>query len=96
MHSISVVHLVWKPLGVDVFARFVAAYRRLDAGLPHRLVVLYNGFDGDADRAPYEALLTDVAHDPLVLPEPLQDLPSYLAAARALDTEYICFLNSYS
>jgi hypothetical protein len=62
----------------------------------HRLVILYNAFDGGASRAPYERALEGVEHDALVLPRPVQDLPAYLAAARALASEYACFLNSYS
>lgn len=96
VHAISVVHLVWRPLGPAVLAQFVAAYRRHAAGVPHQLVVVYNGFAGSADRAPYEDLLAGVEHQPLVLPRPVQDLPAYRAAARALAGEYVCFLNSYS
>jgi len=96
MHQISVVHLVWKPLGPGVFEKFIAAYCRHPAGVPHQLVILYNGFEDGADRAPYERILAGVEHVPLVLPAPVQDLPAYLTAARALASEYVCFLNSYS
>lgn len=96
MHDVSVVHLVWRPLGREVLSDFVAAYRRHTAGMPHQLVVVYNGFTGESDRAPFAALLAGVEHDALVLPDPVQDLPAYRAAARALGSEYVCFLNSYS
>jgi hypothetical protein len=96
MPTISVVHLVWKPLGPAVLAKFVEAYRRHDAGAAHELVVVYNGFVDAAERAPYERLVAELAHRPLVLPEPVQDLPAYLAAAGDAASEYVCFLNSYS
>ncbi len=96
MDEISVVHLVWRPLGPEVLSRFVAAYRRFPAGIPHRLVVLYNGFDGKADRGPFERILGGVDHEECVLSRPVQDLPAYLEAARAITSEHVCFLNSYS
>ncbi len=96
MDSISVVHLVWQPLGPDVLAKFLAAYRRSPAGIPHRLTVVFNGFANEAERAPYTALLAGVDYQAVVLPAPVQDLPAYHAAARAVTSEYACFLNSYS
>ena len=95
-NQISLVHLVWRPLGPAVLAQFVTAYRRCPAGVPHQLVVVYNGFESDADRVPYEELLADVEHTRVMLPAPVQDLPAYLAAARTVANEYVCFVNSYS
>jgi hypothetical protein len=94
--AIDVVHLVWRPLGPEAPARFAAAYRRHPAGAPHQLVVVYNGFAAGEDRAPYEAALAGLPHEQIVAPAPVQDLAAYLDAARRLDGEYVCFLNSYS
>ncbi|HUN78407.1 MAG TPA: hypothetical protein VMU32_05770 [Solirubrobacteraceae bacterium] len=42
------------------------------------------------------AELADVEHRLLVLPRPVLDLPAYGLAARALDHDRLCLLNSYS
>lgn len=96
MSDICVVHLVWNPLGSAPLGRFLEAYRRAPAGQPHRLVVLFNGFIAADNLEPYRRLLAGTAHEELTLPEPVQDIPAYLAAARRLSCEYLCFLNSYS
>jgi hypothetical protein len=94
--GIGVVHLVWAPLGTAPLARFLAAYRQNPGGAEHRLAVMFNGFGSEAERAPFRSLLAGVPHQELSMPEPAQDIPAYLAAARALPCEFICFLNSYS
>lgn len=91
-----VVHLVWAPLGPAMLERFLAAYCSRPAGRAHSLVIAFNGLRDEAERAPYEALLTDVPHETFVMPGSTQDIPVYLAVARRVEHEYLCFLNSYS
>ena len=45
---------------------------------------------------PTSARLADLAHDELVLPHPVQDIPAYFAAAESATEARVCFLNSYS
>ncbi len=94
--SVCVVHLVWAPLGLEPFRRFVASYRRQPAGAAHRLLVVYNGFQPGADRADYRSELDGVAHAERVLPRPVQDIPAYFDAAGTAEESRVCFLNSYS
>lgn len=91
-----VVHLVWAPLGLEPFRRFVTAYRQNPGGAPHRLLVVYNGFQPGDDRASYRAELETIAHDEMVLPQPVQDLSAYFTAAESAKENRVCFLNSYS
>lgn len=95
---IGLVHLVWAPLGPEPLARFLECYAREPAGAEHELVVLYNGFDDDRAIAGHRALLGHVAqsHREVVLPERLQDLAAYDQAARVLEHDQLCFLNSHS
>ena len=99
MSKVWVVHLVWAPLGVEPLRRFVRSYRERAAGHDHRLLVVFNGFD-DGDAAALAATRTEldeVAHAPLVLPQPLQDLGAYRAAVEhAAEADAMCFLNSHS
>jgi hypothetical protein len=96
MSDICVVHLVWGPLGTSTLEKFAASYRERPAGLPHRLTVLLNGVGGDTQRAALLAALSDIPHDVIATPRPMLDLAAYITAARALDHEHLCFLNSYS
>jgi hypothetical protein len=92
---IAVVHLVWGPLGTTSLRDFVASYRRSEAGVEHELVVLFNGV-GDDQLPAFEAELEGVAHRPLRLAEPVQDLAAYRQAVALLDHRRICVLNSHS
>jgi hypothetical protein len=90
-----VVHLVWGPLGPEPLRRFLRSYREHPAGAAHELVILLNNVD--ANRRP-ELLgeLEGVPHRLLDLPAPVQDLAAYAQAARRLEHERLCFLNSHS
>ena len=94
--DIGVVHLVWPPLGLEPFRRFVAAYRRASGGVAHRLIILFNGMPDAAASAPYLAVLGDLPHLVVRTEVATQDIPAYFAAARAAPHEYLCFLNSYA
>lgn len=89
----AVVHLVWGPAGQETFERFLGSYERHAAGAEHDLVLLFNGVE---DVAPYRARAAAHAAHEIVLPVRMLDLPAYLAAARALPHERLCFMNSYS
>lgn len=93
---VTLVHLVWAPLGLDSVRRFVEAYRQHATGCAHRLLVVFNGFARAADTAGARAVLAAVAHEPLVLPAPVQDLTAYFTAAAHAESEYVAFLNSYA
>ena len=92
---IAVAHLVWGPLGVAPLRRFLDSYARFPAGVDQRAVILFNGVGGE-QRPQLEAELSDTEHRALTLGAPVQDLAAYTQAARLLEHERICFLNSYS
>jgi hypothetical protein len=91
----AVVHLVWGPLGPLALREFLASYRRHEPGAEHELVILLNGVE-EGQRPALEAELAGVTHRILATDEPVQDLAAYVQAARRLDHERVCFLNSYS
>ncbi|MBB4661507.1 hypothetical protein [Conexibacter arvalis] len=96
MPGICLVHLVWAPLGTEPIRRFLDAYRQRPAGRDHRLLVVLNGFDGTPPPA-VTNVLAEVEHEPLLLPERVQDLTAYrLAAEHAADADRLCFLNSHA
>jgi hypothetical protein len=94
--KVCVVHLVWAPLGIEPFRRFLVSYRKHPSGIAHRLLIVYNGFSKHDDPAAYAHVCRSEDYDSLILPRPVQDIAAYFNAARASDADDLCFLNSYS
>ena len=95
MAVIAVVHLVWGPFGPLPLRRFVQSYRECPAGAEHELVILLNNVP-EHQQPELLAELEGVPHHVLDLAEPVQDLAAYAQAARRLEHERLCFLNSHS
>jgi hypothetical protein len=93
--DLEVVHLVWKPAGIEPFRAFLDSYREHPAGVDHDLIVLFNGFRGD-DLDQHRALLTGIRHRELRVPRPVIDLEAYFWAASHTEGRLLCFVNSYS
>src|SRR5262245_9674024 len=95
MPGIAVVHLVRAGNDPALLERFVRSYREHPAGVAHELVVLLKGMrpgaTGEADRA-----LGDLPHRREFIADTGFDLHAYFDAARKLDYDYFCFLNSSS
>lgn len=96
MFEICVVHLVWVPLGIEPFARFISSYRQHRAGVDHHLVIVFNGVQEKSGLEEYYALLAGLDYSTHLMPRPTLDIPAYLSAARSVECQYVCFLNSYS
>lgn len=97
MPGVCVAHLVWAPLGLEPVRRFLRSYRERDAGLDHDLLVVLNGFDDRRALDQVRGELAEVAHEQLVLDEPVQDLAAYRAAVEhAAGSTALCFLNSHT
>lgn len=93
----AVVHLVRRANGIEPFEAFMASYERFEAGVDHDLVLIFKGFDQpDGDAGPY--LERAAAHSPrrIDVPDTGLDLTAYVRAARELDHDRVCFLNSFS
>lgn len=96
MKDVALVHLVWAPLGTAPLARFLAAHAAHPPGVPHRLILVFNGFERETAAAGHRALLCDVEHEAFMLSRPQQDLAAYLVAARHAGPVRLAFLNSYA
>jgi hypothetical protein len=95
MQEIALVHLVWKPAGIEAFQRFVAAYREQAAGVEHSLVVAYKAFDGP-ELAEYRRVLGSTSHSELSVPNRGMDIGAYCWIAERTEAHYLCFVNSYA
>jgi hypothetical protein len=89
------VYLVWGPLGFAPVREFLASYRRFDPGVAHELVLLFNGVNPD-QRRQLADVVAGFEHVAIELPAPVQDLAAYAHAAKRLDHDTLCCLNSYS
>lgn len=96
MPDISVVHLVRNKNGIEPFRNFLASYLRNAAGVEHELLILYKGFNQEADIVPYEELLGVVPHTFIMITDFGFDLRSYFIAAEKCISKHYCFLNSFS
>jgi hypothetical protein len=88
--------LVWAPLGISPFKEFIASYKENRCGVEHTLLIIFNGFQQGESLDEYHALLEGLTYSSLPLPQPVQDIPAYYAAAENFQHQYFCFLNSYS
>ncbi|MGB8517953.1 MAG: hypothetical protein WCD45_08695, partial [Gallionella sp.] len=94
--NICVVHLVRKKNGILPFRNFLDSYLKNPAGVEHDLLILYKGFSRKGDIDPYEKLLKNVPHSCLMVADFGFDLRPYFVAAKKHNSEYFCFLNSFS
>ncbi len=105
---IGLIYLAWAPLGPAPLREFLRSYDAHPTGAKHQLIVVLNGAErdeprdgvsdsrGEGLRASLLAELDDTEHQLIELTRPVLDLPAYALAARQLEHERLCFLNSYS
>lgn len=93
---LAAVHLVRKKNGLETVCRFLRSYQKYDPGIEHDLIFILKGFRDDAEQAAYRDLLRAVRHKIVEVPDWGYDITSYWLAAKRLDYEYFCFLNSFS
>src|SRR6476661_4982979 len=90
-NSVSVVHLIWPPLGQEVFNNFILSYCKHKDGYPHELVLLCNGVSNKEQISSYIQFIEEknISYKLLFQPHPWQDLDAYFWAAGQLQSEYI-------
>ena len=92
----AVVYLARKAEGLEPVKRFVASYRAHNPGEHHDLAVVYKGYDGGDDIARTQAVFDGMPHRTLNISDEGFDIGAYLFAARQLDYECLCFLNTFT
>ncbi|VVC53491.1 protein of unknown function [Beijerinckiaceae bacterium RH AL1] len=78
------------------FDRFVGSYARHPAGMDHRLVVLMKGFRSEIDAARERRRFESLGARVLDVDDAGLDIGAYIAAAREIESEYLCFLNTHA
>ena len=92
----SVVHLVRHGTPLGSLERFLDSYRRHDAGVDHRLVLLCKGFGSPDELRPVLARLDGLWAERIDVPDDGYDLTAYRRAAERLGDGVACYLNSNS
>jgi hypothetical protein len=94
--ELCVAHLVRRTNGIDVFRGFLESYRHNPAGMPHELLLIFKGFSGAHELAPYNALLEGVPHKRTLVRDFGYDVRPYVKVAREQPYPHFVFLNSFS
>src|SRR5579862_9503425 len=91
--KVSVIHLIWLPLGIESFYSFIDSYLLYPAGYAHELVLLFNGVDKEDQLAPYLDYISSKGETfKKIILNNGQDIEAYALAAAKLDSELILFL----
>jgi len=95
--SVTVVHLVWLPSGIDVFKEFIESYKQYHGGYEHNLVLLFNGVKAVEELVQYRefAQMKNVVYKSFHQKKGW-DLEVYRWVASQIESKYVLFLNSYS
>jgi hypothetical protein len=94
--TIGLVYLNRAAEGTQPVERFIASYRKFDAGLEHQFITIYKGHGRDL-KTRSQALFDGIQRKQIDVDDDLTDIDSYLAAAEQFEDIYeFCFLNTFS
>lgn len=96
MNEICVVHLVRAHNGVTPLKNFLESYKLNPGGIAHDLMILFKGFETEAQLQQYRTLLEPFTYKELHVPDEGFDITAYFAVPRSFDYKFYCFLNSFS
>jgi hypothetical protein len=94
--NINVTYLLWIPLGRELFNRFLSSYLEQEAGIDHRLVVAFKGYEDEEQLTEYRTILADIRHDEICIPNSGFDIGSYRIVALNVPEPIHVFLNTGS
>lgn len=94
--AVALVHLVREVNGLEPFAEFLDSYERWDSGLEHELVLLFKGFGSREQLTSYRRRAAAHAPVELHVSDEGLDIGAYVAAARRLSHQRLCFTNSWT
>jgi len=93
---VAVLYLARHAEGLDCLRRFADSYLRCPAGVEHDLVILYKGFAQASSLDSARKIFALAPHTAIELPDSGFDIGAYLAAARLVTNEYLCFVNTFA
>jgi hypothetical protein len=96
MAKICVIHLVRASNGVAPVRQFLESIKAHPAGVEHDLLVVFKGFGEKDSKAPFHDALAELRYESVDVSDEGFDLSAYFKAAKGIEHEYVCFMNSYS
>jgi hypothetical protein len=81
--------------GLASFQRFVDSYKRHPAGCDHKLVIIYKGFEHEADLEAARAVF-DLPHAEVRVTDEHYDIGAYMQSAHQINAEHLCFVNTHT
>ncbi len=93
---IAVVYLARKHDGLEAYRKFIRSYETFSAGVKHDLVVVFKGFTCKGDLENIKSEFCSLQFISLEVEDAGFDIGSYFNAAKIIDYQYICFLNTFS
>lgn len=97
-HSVAVVYLA-RGQGDDYlkhFERFIDSYKSMDAGVGHRLYIIFKGFADRAARRRAEEIFGGIEFSAVETNDVRFDIGAYTESLPSISEEFVCFLNTYS
>jgi hypothetical protein len=82
--------------GLTPLRRFVDSYKDHTAGIPHRFVVIFKGFESTSALEAARAEFSEIAYSELHISDEQFDIGAYLYGAAHVDAAYVCFLNTHT
>lgn len=97
MSELTVLHLARGSNGPAPLERFLESYRAHDAGTPHKLLVVFKGYDKESALLDDEACARTSSAETLRLArDDLFDIGAYLESASMIESQYVAFFNSFT
>ena len=93
---IAVIYLARKAEGIAPLQKFVDSYARNQAGIEHRLAVVYKGFDRINELNAARSVFASLPHTSVEISDEGYDVNAYLEAARRVDQDYVCCINTFT
>eukprot|EP01037_Dinobryon_pediforme_P017467 gene17467-17659_t len=93
--KISCVYLARSAEGENAFKSFVESYKLYPAGIQHRLIVVFKGFDAVGLGSAQE-IFKDIDYETILMDDVGYDIGAYFFATQKFDSEYFCYLNTFS
>ncbi len=78
------------------FRDFVRSYKAFLPGIEHKLYIIFKGFAGAAHLTAATELFSSLEFNPVHTDDLSFDIGAYLASAKQIEAERICFLNTNS
>lgn len=93
---IAVVYLARMAEGIAPLRRFFESYKRSPAGIEHDFVVIYKGYNRIDELSAAKSVFAGIPHIGIEISDKGFDINAYFEAARRLNHEYICCLNTFT